>query len=91
MAYDERYADFFDRYGCSPEVPLGEFGPEKLPGAPATPSRLNGDYPFAEPGLDDGVYVVSEKTGVRLDCEAEDGQTTQDETDLGAAPADDCL
>lgn len=91
-AYYERYADFFERHGCSPEDPLGEFAPAGgLPHAPETPDRLDGDYPFAEPGLDDGVYVVSEETEVRLQCggEGEDVPTTQAETELGAAPADD--
>ena len=90
-AYYERYADFFDRHGCSPEAPLGEFAPRGLPDAPETPERLNDDYPLAEPGLDDGVYVVSEETEVRLQCGGEDGDGTKTaaETELGAAPADD--
>lgn len=69
-AYYERYADFYDRHDCSPSDPLGEFAPEGgLPSAPATPDRLNGEYPLAAPGLADGVYVVSEDVEVRLDCE----------------------
>ncbi|QKY21191.1 hypothetical protein B4589_012700 [Halolamina sp. CBA1230] len=74
-AYYERYEDFFDRHGCSPENPLGEFAPPSgLPDTPETPGRLNGDYPFAVPNLTDGVYVVDEKTEVRLACgvDAED-------------------
>ena len=48
--YYERYEEFFDRHGCSPEAPLGEFAPAGgLPDAPETPERRNGDYPFAEP------------------------------------------
>jgi len=89
-AYYERYADFFDRHGCSPEDPLGEFAPEGLPDAPETPARLDGDYPLAEPGLDDGVYVVREETEVRLQCGGEEeGPTVDVESELGAAPADD--
>ncbi|GAB6879069.1 DUF6149 family protein [Halorubrum gandharaense] len=65
-AYHERYADFFDRYGCSPDDPLGEFAPAGgLPDAPATPERMHGDYPFAAPDLTDGVYIVAENTEAR--------------------------
>ncbi|MFD1566217.1 DUF6149 family protein [Halolamina litorea] len=72
-AYYERYHAFFDRHDCSPEDPLGSFAPAGgLPDAPETPGRLNGDYPFAEPGLDDGVYVVAEKSDVRLHCGADE-------------------
>ncbi len=89
-AYYERYEDFFDRHGCSPEAPLGEFAPaEGLPDAPETPERLNGDYPFAEPGLDDGVYVVAEKTDVRLECGGADEEPSVDAEGVEAAPADD--
>lgn len=69
-AYYERYAGFYDRHGCSPAEPLGEFAPDGgLPEAPATPDRLEGEYPLAAPGLTDGVYVPSEKLDARLDCE----------------------
>ncbi|GAB7013983.1 DUF6149 family protein [Halolamina salina] len=74
-AYYERYEAFYDRHDCSPKDPFGEFAPaDGLPDAPETPERLNGDYPFAASGLDDGVYVVDENTEVRLECgvDAED-------------------
>ena len=89
-AYYERYADFFDRHGCSPEDPLGEFASDGLPDAPRTPERLNGDYPFAEAGLDDGVYVVSENTAVRLQCggDSDEASPTTD-GDPDAAPGGD--
>jgi len=65
-AYHERYRDFFDRYGCSPDDPFGEFAPPGgLPDAPTTPERMNGDYPFAAADLTDGVYVVAEDTEAR--------------------------
>ena len=90
-AYYERYEDFFDRHGCSPEEPLGEFAPAGgLPDAPATPDRLNGDYPFAEPGLADGVYVVAEKSEVRLHCGADEEEgPAVDAGGVETAPADD--
>lgn len=90
-AYAERYEAFFDRHDCSPEAPFGEFAPAGgLPGAPKTPERLNGDYPFAEPGLADGVYVVDEKTEVRLHCGADGAERTSGASDAEAtAPADD--
>lgn len=91
-AYYERYADFLDRHDCSPEDPLGEFSPAGgLPDAPETPERLNGDYPFAEPGLDDGVYVVDEKTEVRLQCggPSEEAGPVIDAEGVETAPADD--
>jgi hypothetical protein len=86
-AYYERYEDFFDRHGCSPEEPLGEFAPAGgLPDTPETPERLNGDYPFAEPGLADGVYVVAEKSEVRLHCGGEEAGSI-DATDAGSTGA----
>lgn len=88
-AYYERYADFFDRHDCSPDDPLGEFLPGGLPDAPETPGRLNGDYPLAEPGLDDGVYVVAEETDVRLQCGDAENRASAEAASLGSAPADD--
>jgi hypothetical protein len=77
-AYRERYGDFFERHDCRPEDPLGEFAPAGgLPDAPTTPERMAGEFPFAEPGLTDDVYVVAEETEVRLRCgdepESEEG------------------
>ena len=72
--YRERYADFYDRHGCSPDDPLGEFVPEGgLPEAPATPDRRDDDHPMAASDLADGVYVVSEDLDVRVDCERPSG------------------
>jgi len=70
-AYRERYADFYDRHGCSPDDPLSEFAPEGgLPEAPTTPDRPDDDQPMAAPDLADGVYVVSDAVEVRLDVDA---------------------
>jgi hypothetical protein len=67
--YYERYREFYGRHGCSPADPLGEFAPAGgLPEAPETPERLNGDYPLAEPDLEDDIYVVAEDVEVRLEC-----------------------
>ncbi len=68
-AYHERYREFYDRYDASPENPFGTFAPrDGLPSAPETPERLDGNYPFAAPGLTDDVYVVDEATEIRLEC-----------------------
>lgn len=76
--YYERYRDFYERHGCSPGNPLGEFEPPGgLPDAPETPDRLNGDYPLAEPGLADDVYIMTEDLGVRVP----DGTAAKGEVD----------
>ena len=68
-AYYERYREFYDRYDATPENPFGTFAPPAgLPSAPETPERLDGDYPFAAPGLTDDIYVVDEATEIRLTC-----------------------
>jgi len=74
-AYYRRYQGFYDRHGCSPETPLGEFASKDgLPSAPDTPERLNGEYPLAEPGLADEVYAIADDLDVRLpDGAAEKG------------------
>lgn len=80
--YYERYAPFFRRYGITPEEPLGEFTPSGgLPDAPETRERMNGDYPFAEAGLADDVYVHAEADERRL---SRDGAKSQ----LGAVSTD---
>lgn len=67
-AYHERYEEFFDRYCCSPDRPFGEFTPPGgFPDAPSTPERMNGDYPLADPGLTDDVYVLTEEVDVRFE------------------------
>lgn len=75
-AYYERYRGFYDRHGCSPESPFGEFAPDDgLPSTPETPDRLNGDYPLAEPGLAGEVYVLADDLDARLpDGSAAKGQ-----------------
>lgn len=65
-AYRERYAGFFDRYGVTLDDPFGDFTPPGgFPDAPATPDRLDGDYPLAEPGLTDDIYVPAPDLDVR--------------------------
>ena len=57
-AHLERYADFFAAHGIGRDDPLGEFRPDPLPDAPATPERLeDGEAPRAEGGYADGAYV----------------------------------
>lgn len=65
----ERYADFFDTHGITPEDPLGEFAPEDgLPDAPATPENLDdGEAPFAEEGYADATYVEDDEGRVRTE------------------------
>ncbi|MFB6172487.1 MAG: DUF6149 family protein [Haloarculaceae archaeon] len=66
-AYHDRYRPFYDRYGCSPADPFGEFEPATgLPAAPETPERLDGEYPMAEPGLADQVYVLADRLNERI-------------------------
>ena len=80
--YYERYAPFFETHAITPAEPLGEFAPpDGLPDAPATPDRMNGDYPFAEAGLADDVYVHAEADERRLRCE-------ETESRVGATAAD---
>ena len=65
-AYYEKYRDFFERHGCTREQPFGEFAPPSgLPSAPETPARLDGDYPIAEPGHVDGIYLHTEREWLR--------------------------
>lgn len=65
-AYYDRYREFYDRYGCSPDDPFGEFAPPGgLPAAPET-DRLERPYPLAEPGLADDVYVLAPDLGRRI-------------------------
>jgi hypothetical protein len=72
--YFERYRGFFERHGASPEDPLGEFAPPSgLPAAPETPERMAGEFPFAEAGLADGVYVHAPADEVRLRGDGEAG------------------
>ncbi|MEE6209103.1 DUF6149 family protein [Salarchaeum sp. III] len=69
QAYYEKYREFFDAHDANPENPLGEFAPPTgLPYAPPTPDRLDGEYPFAEPGLVDDIYVHAPDDEVHLGC-----------------------
>jgi hypothetical protein len=63
----DRYRRFFERHDCTIEDPLGEFAPEYgLPYAPETPDALDdSEFPFAESGLADDVYVPTEHVDVR--------------------------
>lgn len=65
--YYARYRDFYDRHGCSPSDPFGEFAPPGgLPDAPETPDRMDGAFPLAEPGLADETYVLAPDLDDRL-------------------------
>ncbi|GAD51477.1 hypothetical protein MBEHAL_0237 [Halarchaeum acidiphilum MH1-52-1] len=65
-AYYEKYRGFFERHGCTLERPFGEFAPPGgFPDAPETPERLDGDYPIAEPGHVDGIYLHTDLEWVR--------------------------
>ncbi|GAA0308120.1 DUF6149 family protein [Halarchaeum salinum] len=65
-AYYEKYRDFFERHGCTLDEPFGEFEPAGgLPSAPETPERLNGDYPIAEPGHVEGIYLHTDREWIR--------------------------
>ncbi|MFB6087418.1 MAG: DUF6149 family protein [Haloarculaceae archaeon] len=65
--YHERYAEFYDRYDCTPENPFGRFAPAGgFPAAPRTPERMAGAYTLAEPGLADDVYVLAPGLDRRL-------------------------
>lgn len=65
--YYDRYSGFYDRHGCRPASPFGEFlPPGGFPPAPSTPGRLNGEYPLSEPGLGNEVYAIAEDLDVRL-------------------------
>ncbi|GAA0645839.1 DUF6149 family protein [Salarchaeum japonicum] len=67
--YYEKYSEFFDAHDANPENPLGEFAPPTgLPYAPTTPERLDGEFPFAEPGLVDDIYVHAPDDEVHLGC-----------------------
>ncbi|WP_435099295.1 DUF6149 family protein [Halarchaeum sp. P4] len=61
-AHYERHREFFERHGITSDDPLGEFAPEGgLPEAPETPERLEtSDFPHAEGGFADDVYVEDE-------------------------------
>lgn len=67
QAHYDRYRGFFERHDCTIEDPFGEFAPEYgLPYAPETPDALDdGEFPLAEPGLADAVYVPAEHVDVR--------------------------
>lgn len=67
QAHFDRYREFFERHDCTIKDPFGEFAPEYgLPYAPETPDALDdGEFPFAEPGLADAVYVPAERVDVR--------------------------
>lgn len=67
--YHERYRGFFDRHDASPEDPFGDFAPAGLPDAPATPARMDGDYPLANPSFTDDVYVYAPADERRLRCD----------------------
>lgn len=61
----ERHSDFLASHDVSLEDPLGEFGSDSLPEAPATPEKLSDpDHPYAEGGFSDDVYV-EDREGVR--------------------------
>ncbi|GGL54288.1 DUF6149 family protein [Halocalculus aciditolerans] len=65
-AYYARYEGFFERYGVAPDDPFGDFTPPGgLPDAPETPERLDGDFPLAEPGLTDDIYVPAPNVDAR--------------------------
>jgi len=69
--YYEKYENFYDAHDADPDDPLGAFSPPGgLPYAPETPDRLNGDYPFAETGLVDDIYVHAPEDEVHLGCGA---------------------
>jgi len=61
-AHYERHRAFFEQHGVTVDDPLGEFAPPGgLPEAPATPERLEaGEFPHAEGGFADDVYVEDE-------------------------------
>ncbi|MFB6079365.1 MAG: DUF6149 family protein [Halarchaeum sp.] len=65
-AYYEKYRDFFERHGCALDAPFGEFAPAGgFPDAPETPERLDGDFPNAEGGYVDGIYLHGADVDVR--------------------------
>jgi hypothetical protein len=54
----ERHREFFERHGVRIDDPLGEFAPDSIPDAPATPEKLDDpDWEHAEGGYADDVYV----------------------------------
>lgn len=63
----ERHRDFFDRHDIDESRPLGVFTPPGgLPDAPETPERLeDGEFPRAEGGWADDVYVDAPLVGRR--------------------------
>jgi len=82
-AHYERHRDFFETHDITVEDPLGEFAPEGgLPEATATPKRLEeGDFPHAEAGFADDVYVEDD------DGETKRGsQAAPEGVDVGDAP-----
>jgi hypothetical protein len=61
-----RYEAFFEHHGVRIDEPLGEFRPDSLPEAPATPAKLDDpDWAHAEGGYDDDVYVEDAEAEVR--------------------------
>lgn len=58
-----RYESFFEAHGITVDDPLGAFRPaDGLPGAPATPERLEDpEFENAESGFADDVYVEREQ------------------------------
>ncbi|MFB6147204.1 MAG: DUF6149 family protein [Halobacteriaceae archaeon] len=54
----DRYADFFERHRITVDDPLGEFAPDEVPEAPATPAKLDDpEFENAEGGYADAAYV----------------------------------
>ncbi|MFC7046803.1 DUF6149 family protein [Halobacteriaceae archaeon GCM10025711] len=80
-AHYERYADFFERHGVTVADPLGEFAPETVPDAPATPEKLDDpEHPHAEGGFSDDVYVEDDAGEVSVG-----GSEEPDEVDVSDA------
>jgi len=81
-AHYDRYAEFFERHGVTIDDPLGEFGPEELPPAPATLAKLDDpEHPHAEGGFADDVYVAGDdgevRVGDREDLDPDDVEVTR--------------
>ena len=74
----ERYRSFFDAHGITIDDPLGEFAPDGIPEAPATPEKLDDpDHPHAEGGFADDVYVETAE-GEILPGDRTDGRDAEE-------------
>ena len=66
----ERHREFLDRHDVSRVDPTGDFRSAPLPPAPTTPERAeHPDYPHADPGYADDVYVERPDGEVRAGAE----------------------